>query len=807
MTSDFEAAEPLFGAHVHDVELLGVEALFTADDDPRGSIWVPFSSGMSVLYGRNGAGKTTVLDVVRSALSGFKTHGVTTRLYLRLLVTDAEAAANAEHRSQSFQEGLANWWVNHGKQDRATSATIDGKDRVVLPGPPPMPAGKRPPGGWYFHKLIASIPKGCEFLRFDREIGSRFDQVPLGWPHPAPELTVNQIEAEEWAEFQYPSWVHIVRLLLFGQAAYDDAHRSVPGYSDAPEVMCAEVGRFCWEVENSRLLCFEVTGWRAPQWQVKLAAQVVGDTAGSDLLERSVVALKDFAAGRLDPETNGFVDRAVRHSGVGDSSEVVTAVVVGSSMLADRAQREIGSLRPGTPSPYAPVGGPWAGVDVSGLPVLVKTIEPSDDIDRQVERYLDSLGWPYERGTLLVEFDHDTHSVEADLPDLEHENAHLQALVTRVHGLGLGISGLRLALRGGVRAALVGGMLVLEAQDSTTGRWLRMNQLSSAQRSWIGFLLPLGGFTEDDRTVLLADEVDRGVAERAVAPLLMLLESLYPVSLLATHSPAALRSGVGALSHVQRDSSGRIRLSDPVGDGGPREVARQLGVSLAEMLTFLEAVVLVEGEHDRAVFEALLARRRGSDLDTRVVPFRGVRQLTNVDARLLLDYTDAAMVVVVDGARQERIEESLSNARSLGMSRMTPRRLEEVTAPLRRSDASGEEMVLADLIEHACQRRVLDRITLVGLEIHDVILAFGPTCFGLDGEWSDYQSEWLDARRAARTNSDFKTYLREHHGARINVETVGAAARGVSEPPRELWNPLEVIESARFSARVRAATD
>jgi hypothetical protein len=34
------------------VELLGVEIIFTGEDDPRGSVWVPTDETMSIFYGQ-----------------------------------------------------------------------------------------------------------------------------------------------------------------------------------------------------------------------------------------------------------------------------------------------------------------------------------------------------------------------------------------------------------------------------------------------------------------------------------------------------------------------------------------------------------------------------------------------------------------------------------------------------------------------------------------------------------------------------------------------------------------------------------
>jgi ABC-type multidrug transport system ATPase subunit len=50
--------------------LEGIEIIFTAEDDHRGSVWIPFSESFSLLYGKNGSGKSTILRAIKSFLNG-----------------------------------------------------------------------------------------------------------------------------------------------------------------------------------------------------------------------------------------------------------------------------------------------------------------------------------------------------------------------------------------------------------------------------------------------------------------------------------------------------------------------------------------------------------------------------------------------------------------------------------------------------------------------------------------------------------------------------------------------------------------
>lgn len=38
--------------------------------DPLGTLWVPLSGGLTVLYGRNGVGKTRLLNAISCAMRG-----------------------------------------------------------------------------------------------------------------------------------------------------------------------------------------------------------------------------------------------------------------------------------------------------------------------------------------------------------------------------------------------------------------------------------------------------------------------------------------------------------------------------------------------------------------------------------------------------------------------------------------------------------------------------------------------------------------------------------------------------------------
>ena len=72
----------------HDrLEFLGIEIIFTGEDDPRGSIWIEFSEALSLLYGKNGSGKSTILKAIIAFFEGrsLEESGILVHGYARLL--------------------------------------------------------------------------------------------------------------------------------------------------------------------------------------------------------------------------------------------------------------------------------------------------------------------------------------------------------------------------------------------------------------------------------------------------------------------------------------------------------------------------------------------------------------------------------------------------------------------------------------------------------------------------------------------------------------------------------------------------
>lgn len=207
---------------IDDLELLGMEVIHAGPTDSRGVVWLPLNAGLTTLYGRNGAGKTSVLRAAQAAFTGVRPPGVTVRLYARLLAAEAEAVSVEERNRQQFEHDLEMWRTT--AQPSGEIIVVDGRELELFDDMPKVPTDGVPPSGWMFRRLVSAVPVGCEFYRIDRDNLTSM-AAPEWWQFDGPGFSVEQLDAETWAEFQYPEFDQVVRMLLLGNAALDDAHR------------------------------------------------------------------------------------------------------------------------------------------------------------------------------------------------------------------------------------------------------------------------------------------------------------------------------------------------------------------------------------------------------------------------------------------------------------------------------------------------------------------------------------------------------------------------------------------------------
>ena len=193
----------------------------------------------------------------------------------------------------------------------------------------------------------------------------------------------------------------------------------------------------------------------------------------------------------------------------------------------------------------------------------------------------------------------------------------------------------------------------------TSGHWVDLDELSSAQQRWAKFSirLALGNYRAGVPLVVLLDEPEKALhrtAERHLARgLRQLTDEFDATVIVATHSPAFLDGSPRQLVHIRRDADGRT-----VADKMPnnlRERIGTLGLDTSDLLQLCRTVVLVEGQHELVIFDELFDsefREAGAI----AFAIRGVTKLASAaDAQLMFGYTNARLLVVVDNEDAERV--------------------------------------------------------------------------------------------------------------------------------------------------------
>jgi hypothetical protein len=249
---------------------------------------------------------------------------------------------------------------------------------------------------------------------------------------------------------------------------------------------------------------------------------------------------------------------------------------------------------------------------------------------------------------------------------------------------------------------------------------------------------------------------------------------------------------------VNSDDQNRVHVSALDVAGPIEDIAEELGVMASDLLGLKRGFVLVEGEHDVAVINGLfdhLPDFKAISDQIAVIPMRGHRNMpAESDSEIILSYTSASLLFVVDNARNEELSGLRGKAIQLLNSGMKP---EKVIAELKlrdsRDSSSPEERTIYQIMERSIQKRQLSRINFFGLSVKDVIMLFSPEHFGLTQSWQEL--EVLFGARVDR-QLNFKDFLRSQ-GATISTAKVRAAISAIERD----W-PSDLLALANALAEI-----
>jgi energy-coupling factor transporter ATP-binding protein EcfA2 len=313
-------------------------------------------------------------------------------------------------------------------------------------------------------------------------------------------------------------------------------------------------------------------------------------------------------------------------------------------------------------------------------------------------------------------------------------------------------------------------------QDQS-GTPVDLQDLSTAQKRWSTLAIRLAlDSIEYAHSLLVLDEPEAALhpsAQRFLAQGIKDLGSSLQV-IVASHSPAFLDQTIFRLHHVHRGRTGKTELSSLAGD--QLQAVSQLGIAPSELLQHIRLVVVVEGRHDEIILRTVI----GADFDgigAIVVPMGGAAKLSPVlDSRLIFDYTDAKVLVVLDNSGDE--------VRSVWEQAMAASRAGDLASAretLLGLKRDGERGFLRNFGLRAVEQGQTDRVEVFGLTHPDILDYLSPSAVVPKSGGRDWNR--LRSESGAKTGTAFKNWLRDTLDFDDEDSVLELAARRTGSPP------------------------
>lgn len=251
--------------------------------------------------------------------------------------------------------------------------------------------------------------------------------------------------------------------------------------------------------------------------------------------------------------------------------------------------------------------------------------------------------------------------------------------------------------------------------------------------------------------LLLCDEPERGLhrllENRLALGVSDAMRRLGGSALMATHAPSMLASPLVNPILVTRNRAG-VALR-PVGlsvaDGASlARSANDLGLNAGDLWALTRLTIVVEGVHDELVFKTLLR----DDIDgatAAVLPIHGGARLKSLaDAQMIVNGTDAPILIVLDDLDGELASKALAKIRachSAGEQGALLDALEELRGYGKRNDSL---LFLHQFAAAAIKVDGLERVRVHGLSRPDIICYLDTdTILDQRGRWEDLIDMWI----------------------------------------------------------------
>ena len=790
------------------IRLLGLEIIFkNYPSDSRGRIWVPIENGRHVLYGKNGSGKSTILEALISAISGIRKPNAewTVDLFIEI---DQDVWSWGPEESQEF-ENDDEIGVDDLDDEEACDAESSEEFELQVSNPPPKVVSG------FVKSMINSIPHTDFWREFlseklyfnnDADALEEFQNIAIGLGMKAPNITAEQYLATDWSNL-IVSFEDAIRCMLVWQLKNDESFWNADEERPHRELVAAAFE----EIANGRIIKLSPVGLSESEWRFSPAGLLDGSMP-------SLSQLLKIQNEVIENEISEYVHKYGNKFPIGIPSAYLTdcqeseylAETYPTQAFAYSESARLNQLRMWAVHPYVAAEGWNCSAEFSinsmngfyQLLNLNRYFSVDDWIKTELSRAIGlgdwELLWSGKNYSLENQFDLTSDGFESFQNFVSQIGSDLASLQ-------IGLSDLRVDISSSIRDWIGGSPFALKAKISHSGDWAPYKSLGSAQKKSVDIAIQLNYLkrrsepsSRSGDVIVIGDEIDNGFHLQAIDSLYRYIALKVPIAFVASHSPVALRTPWLSKIHVNSDDQNRVHVSTLEVGGPVEDIAEELGVMASDLLGLKRGFVMVEGEHDVAVIKGLfdhLPDFKAISDQIAVIPMRGHRNMpAESDSTIILSYTSASLLFVVDNARNEELSGLRDRAIQLLNTGMKPEKvITELKLRDSRDSSSPEERTIYQIMERSIQKRQLSRINFFGLSVKDIIMLFPSEEFGLEQSWEELEKSF---KLRSNREMNFKDYLRSQ-GATITTAKVKLAIAAIERD----W-PSDLLALANALAEI-----
>jgi len=788
------AGIPLGKVRVH-----GAEIIFDYKSDQRGRLWIPIETQTNLIYGKNGAGKSTIIRALNSAFTGDIPLRDTNQVRLFIEFADGTTADVVE--SDELDEELDDVdFDNHDMGEEIEEETPNTDWSNLWSDQAHAAIMSELSRSYWFSEGLG----GIDFEDF-HGIQAEFCSIES-------QLTPDQFLADGWG-------LNLNVSLRAARAAWltwllIDSKNIWEGESERPGRNLI-VNAFKELVEQD-LYCLTPRG--EGQFNLSIAGRISSEFPNINGLK---LALNEAIESDRENFHSNYVmqgDKQLLPEIVDeqyltsvDESEYLNSVGPTSALIEyDMSATQFAGIP--TNSPFLRFAS-WGGsVQLKAEHIWGRSgpkfinLTAAFNIEGWFKSALSSsFGWPSQSWTFSMNSTPNSDSREFSprfTVSSHFESDGLSNFETLLRDIGetlqqfdVGINGLRLSLSSKPQKWIDGSGAELEVMDSATGSWVDYRKISNAQRLVLCIVIQIIDAKKSGEPVIVfGDEIDGGLHVSAIRSLYRFIDTETTTSYLATHSPTALSLPSLGRLHISRGYKGRIFGQPWSPTENFQSDARALGIDPVHLLSVATGLIFVEGPHDKAALNVLIEAGwpdKHPNFFVIVVPTMGHTNLSALaDSFLLTELTDVPIIAVTDSANAEWLSDIHKKACKLARLGTKPGRIiSDLQIMTKLTNATPEEKSLLNLLISSINKGSVERIKPYGMSKPDIIHYLNPKDLGIESTWDDL---WLEYKKGSRSMK-FKQWLTTEKNASISERSIKEAFRNLNTYHKDLIDLIQMI--------------